>query len=432
MPQGLGAPPRHPGVLGSCPTGAPAPTPEVLASDRPSSRLPRLPQPTAPNKRPGRGPETSRGCGAEPPGQPRGKGASPQPGGPTEGRRGARAAPPKGPAAPHRRLGPCGGRAAGGDGRNATAPAARREGGKERGGRTMRPAAAPAANKSSPAPGVAPASAAGLPPGGVSRRPPPAPIPPRPPQVVTMQPPGGPRHKAGRSRRPSPRTDLEPPRAPLRFWSPPSTRCSPAGRGEAPPTCSSPPACRRQGEGTAAGAAARRRRRRRRKSRIRGRPAPRLPPCCRALPLLLSPPAAAPRPPLPPSPPGRAGRRRGRAPRPRLPAGRHSAPCRPCPAEGGGRGSPGGGGAPSPSLAAPPPSPAARPCPQHARSPAGRRRAYLPLGFVPPAPPPPVLPSAAAKWPLPGTALARRGGRGGRGARWLAGACSPVADPKRF
>lgn len=62
-------------------------------------------------------------------------------------------------------------------------------------------------------------------------------------------PPRGPPHKAGQSRRPS-RTDLEPPRAPLRFWSPPSTRCSPVGRGEAPPTCSFPPAAasRRQGE----------------------------------------------------------------------------------------------------------------------------------------------------------------------------------------
>lgn len=30
-------------------------------------------------------------------------------------------------------------------------------------------------------------------------------------------------------------TDLEPHRAPPRFWSPPSTRCSPVGRGEVPP-----------------------------------------------------------------------------------------------------------------------------------------------------------------------------------------------------
>lgn len=122
----------------------------------------------------------------------------------------------------------------------------------------------PAANKA-PGPGVAPppprgchpggAGAAGRGsraprpegPGGLSHRRPPHPGPPSRPPAKRSPP--GPRHKAGRSRRPPPRTDLEPPRAPLRFWSPPSTRCSPAGRGEAPPTCSFPPAAasRRQG-----------------------------------------------------------------------------------------------------------------------------------------------------------------------------------------
>lgn len=48
-----GTPPQHPGVLGSCPSGAPAPSPGVLVGAKPSNRLPRLPQPSSPNKRPG-------------------------------------------------------------------------------------------------------------------------------------------------------------------------------------------------------------------------------------------------------------------------------------------------------------------------------------------------------------------------------------------
>lgn len=270
----------------------------------------------------------------------------------------------------------------------------------------MRPAAAPAANKSSPAAGVAPR---GCPREGVSHRPPSSPrfLPgPPPPQgwhdAASSS--GEPRHKAGRSRRPPPRTDLEPPRAPLRFWSPPSRRCSPAGRGEAPPTCSSPPP----------------RRGKRRRSRCpeqeeeeereeeeEEEEEPHQGPARSAPPSMLpgaAPPAFPARPPLPPSPPGRAGRRRGKG---------SAAPA----ACGGGTALPAG---PAPLRGAAGRWGSLRRAPEPGR-------AYLPPGFVPAVPAAPLRPLGSRKM-----ASARRGGgRGGRGARWLAGACSPVAGPKR-
>lgn len=298
--------------------------------------------------------------------------------------------------------------------------------------------------------------------------------------------PPGPRHKAGRSRRrrPPPRTDLEPPRAPLRFWSPPSTRCSPAGRGEAPPTCSFPPAAasRRQGgkrrrsrcpeeeeeeekqphQGPARSAPpsmlpraappAFSARRIVAPPRLRGPRCPRRPgrreerwegptPCRARLfhfiffLLLFS----APLPPV-----GAAGLCRpllnpSRSPAPRRAARHHSAPCRPLPAP------PAEDRAPHPAASSPPSS---APCGSTARhpprgSPPSRQvlRAYLPGGGGGGgsclAARRRRVPSAAAKWPprrhCPPLQPGR--GRGGRdGSRGPAGptACPPVAGEALF
>lgn len=361
----------------------------------------------------------------------------------------------------------------------------------------------PAANKA-PGPGVAPPPLRGFHPGGAGaagggsraprpegpgglshRRTPPRHLGP-PSRLPARRSPPGPRHKAGRSRRrrPPPRTDLEPPRAPLRFWSPPSTRCSPAGRGEAPPTCSFPPAAasRRQGgkrrrsrcpeeeeeeekqphQGPARSAPpsmlpraappAFSARRIVAPPRLRGPRCPRRPgrreerwegptPCRARLfhfiffLLLFS----APLPPV-----GAAGLCRpllnpSRSPAPRRAARHHSAPCRPLPAP------PAEDRAPHPAASSPPSS---APCGSTARhpprgSPPSRQvlRAYLPGGGGGGgsclAARRRRVPSAAAKWPprrhCPPLQPGR--GRGGRdGSRGPAGptACPPVAGEALF